>query len=90
LILNPNLRHGLESTLMALTVVKVTLKEINPDESGTKGRKLYEISGKGLEKQSSKGPDRLLLLVPRNEDAPCWLLLGSKEGIEDMIEMRRK
>ena len=78
----PRRGRGALRTFIAETYVKVTLKEIKADDSANKGRQLYEISGKGL--------DRLLLLVPRNEDGPCWLLVGGKEGIEDMIEMRRK
>lgn len=90
LTLDPNHRSGQLSTLMAITDMKVKLQEIKPDETGNKGRQLFEISGKKLEKELDKGVDRLLLMVPKNEDAPCWLLLLSKEGVEDMIQMRRK
>lgn len=83
LILDPNLKRGGASTAMGIDFVKVTLKEVKADESAKKGRQLYEVSGQGLE-------PRLLLAVPAKGDGPCWLLIGGKEGIEDMIEMPRK
>lgn len=82
LILDPNLKRGGASTAMGIDFVKVTLKEVKADESAKKGRQLYEVSGKGLE--------RLLVSVPAKGDGPCWLLIGGKAGVEDMIEMQRK
>lgn len=83
LTLDPNLVVGRASTMMRIWSLKVTLKEVQADESAKKGRQLYELSGKGLE-------ERLLVSVPTQGDGPCWLLIGGKEGIEDMIELQRK
>ena len=82
LMLDPNLKRGKASTLMRIGSLKVTLKEVKADESAKKGRQLYEVSGEGL--------DRLFVLVPTKGDGPCWLVIGGKDGIEDMVEMQRK
>jgi hypothetical protein len=81
LSLDPNRRYndGL-STGIAVTLVKVTLKEVQAEEQANKGRRIYEISGKGL--------DRLRLMVPTKSDGVCWLLIAGKDGIEDIVEMR--
>lgn len=79
--LDPNLwLNDKVSTLIRVDSVKVTLKEVQADESAKKGRRVYEISGKGL--------DRLRLMVPTNADGACWLMIGGKEGPEDIVEMR--
>jgi len=82
LTLDPNLVRGKASTAIRVWYVKVTLKEVKADESAKKGRQLYEVSGEGL--------DRLFVSVPAKGDGPCWLVIGGKEGIEDMVEMQRK
>lgn len=79
LSLDPNLWKGKYSTLMACTYVKVALKEVKADESAKKGRTLYEVTGKGL--------DRVFLSVSLKEGGPCWLLIGNNEGSQDIIEM---
>lgn len=83
LTLDPNLVVGRASTLMRVWSVKVTLKEVKTDESAKKGRQLYELSGKGLE-------ERLLVSVPTKGEGSCWLLLGGKQGIDDIVELKRK
>ena len=83
LTLDPNLKQGRASTAIGIWFVKVNLKEVRADESAKKGRQLYEVSGQGME-------PLLPVSVPTKGDGPCWLLIGGKDGIEDMIEMQRK
>ncbi len=83
LTLDPNLVVGRASTLMRIWSVKVTLKEVKADESAKKGRQLYELNGKGLE-------EHLLVSVPTKGEGSCWLLIAGKQGIDDIIELKRK
>ena len=82
LTLDPNIRSGGVSTLMADTQVKVTLKKVEDAKYGKDGRQVYEISGKGLE------PVRLA--VPEKSDRPVLLLIVSKDGKVEAIDMVRK
>jgi hypothetical protein len=91
LTLDPNIRKGRESTLIAIQNIPVKLKLVQDKTETAKGRRLYELREVGLEGQVDAGPVRWLLAVPLKAGAPCWLMSVDENGkFQDIVMLKHR